>query len=242
MLIGAEARDILHRELGHEFATQATQDVDLAFVIPDWFAYDRLVEGLEAIADSGIAFRVAGTHVDFMAFGPIESPPGIVRPPFRTYDPLDVFGMSEVYASARPASVGDGLEIRIPTVAGYVALKLKAWIDRSADHNLKDAPDLGLALFWASESTAFANRFWGDHELVGTWQADAGLAGAALLGGDVRDALGPVAADHLAALFVEESRNLLAQALQSVSHDFGLGDVARRHALLTAMTTALGGA
>ena len=104
MLIGAEARDILHAELGHSFPNRATKDVDLAFAIPDWSTYERLVAGLEVIPDTGIAFRVAGMHVDFMAFGSVESPKGTIVPPFRRSDPLDVFGMSEVYESARRAS------------------------------------------------------------------------------------------------------------------------------------------
>lgn len=54
--------------------------------------------------------------------------------------------MTQVYATADAVRFGGGPEIRLPTVAGYVALKLKAWIDRSAVYNEKDAPDLGLAL------------------------------------------------------------------------------------------------
>lgn len=84
-------------------------------------------------------------HVDLMAFGSIESPQGTVTPPFREADPLDVFGMTQVYATVDAVRFGGGPEIRLPTVAGYVALKLKAWIDRSAVYNEKDAPDLGLA-------------------------------------------------------------------------------------------------
>lgn len=250
MLIGAEARDLLHRELGHTFGTRATQDVDLAFVIPSWAAYDRLVSGLTVIPDSGIAFRVAGMHVDIMAFGPVESPQGTVRPPFREADPLDVFGMAEVYGSSRPVSVGDGLGIRLPTVGGYVALKLKAWLDRSAVHNHKDAPDLGLALFWAGESAFFTDRFWDDHELFGEHGADAGRGGAAVLGADVRRALGSAAADRLAALVTAESRDRLARTLETNRRDYAiaegerhrivdLGDTERRRSLIDALAAGL---
>jgi predicted nucleotidyltransferase len=175
MLVGAEARDLLHSELGHSFANRATRDVDLAFVIPRWEAYDEIVRGLVAIPYSGIAFRVAGHHVDFLAFGPIEAPSGTVRPPFRPSDPLDVFGMTAVYADSRSAVVRGGPHFRLPTVAGYTALKLKAWVDRSANHNEKDAPDIGLILFWASESAVFSERFWSDFDLVDATGADAAL-------------------------------------------------------------------
>lgn len=241
MLIGAEARDILHAELGHTFPNRATQDVDLAFAIPDWPTYDRLVAGLEVIPDTGIAFRVSGMHVDVMAFGSVESPQGTVVPPFRRSDPLDVFGMTQVYDSARLATFGDGLEILLPTVPGYVALKLKAWIDRSAVYNDKDAPDLGLALFWAAESTSYTDRFWADPESVGRWEADAGLAGAALMGGEVRHVLGAGPGDRLAALFTEDSRDRLARALESGHRELGLGDLGRRRALLQAMADGLRG-
>ena len=240
MLIGAEARDILHAELGHTFANRATQYVDLAFAVPDWTAYSQLVEGLDAIPDTGIAFRVAGVHVDFLAFGPIESPAGTLVPPFRRSDPLDVFGMAEVYESARDALVGDALRIRVPTVAGYVALKIKAWIDRSVNHELKDAPDLGLALYWAAESVPFTERFWVDHELVGLCEADVGLGGARLLGRDVRKALGHNA-NTLAELFTEASRGRLARTLEGASPSLVLGDTDRRRSRLDALALGLRG-
>jgi predicted nucleotidyltransferase len=241
MLIGAEARDVLHSGLGHDFKNTATQDVDIAFAIPDWESYAALTDGLDPIPDTGIAFRIAGMHVDVMAFGSVESPQGTVTPPFRKSDPLDVFGMSQVYAAAHEATFGDGLDIRLPTVAGYVALKLEAWIDRSAVHNQKDAPDLGLALYWAAESRAFAERFWGDSDLFSKWEADVGLGGAALLGADVREVLGEDAAGHLAELFTVESRGQLSGALRSSERDLGLGGSDRRLATLEALTNGLRG-
>ncbi len=240
MLVGAEARDILHDHLGHSFANKATEDVDLAFALPDWDAYRELVAGFERIPDTGIAFRVAQLHVDFMAFGSVESPQGTVRPPFREAFPLDVFGMTEVYAAAHTASTVGGPVIRVPTVAGYVALKIKAWIDRSAVHNQKDAPDLGLALFWAAESAAFQDRFWNDLDLFGAWEADASLGGAALLGADVRDVLGAESADRLADLFTPTSRAELAGAMPD-SPGLILGDVDRRAARLEALVSGLRG-
>jgi predicted nucleotidyltransferase len=241
MLIGAEARDILHTELGHSFANQATQDVDLAFAMPDWSAYTRLVEGLEAIPDTGIAFRVAGFHVDIMAFGAIESPEGTVTPPFRRADPLDVLGMTQVYSSSRTATFGGDLRIQLPTVPGYVALKLKAWIDRSSVYNEKDAPDLGLALYWAAESTSFSDRFWAGFDLVGKWEADVGLGGAALLGAGVRQAVGDEVGDALVDLLTVESRDQLARALESVHRMLGLGNATRRRTLLDALADGLRG-
>lgn len=241
MLIGAEARDILHAALGHSFANRATEDVDLAFAITDWPTYSRLIDGLSAIPDSGIAFRVAGIRVDMIAFGSVESPEGTVTPPVREADPLDVFGMTQVYAAACTASLGENPVIRVPTVGGYVALKLKAWIDRSAIFNYKDAPDVGLALYWAAESRSFADRFWNEHALVDRWEADAGLGGAALMGDDVRQVLGAGAADVLAGLFTPENREILARSLHSSQREFALGDLSRRVALLDALSVGLRG-
>jgi len=241
MLIGAEARDILHGQLGHTFRNRATEDVDIAFAIPDWDAYATLTDGLTPIPDTGIAFRVAGIHVDVMAFGSVESPQGTLTPPFRAADPIDVFGMIQVYATAQTASFGPGLEIRLPTVGGYVALKLKAWIDRSAVHNQKDAPDLGLALFWAAESPAYTDRFWADSEMFSRWEADVGLGGAALLGRDVRDVLGAQASGQLADLFTVTSREELSRALNSSARDLSLGDLSRRMSALSALAVGLRG-
>lgn len=241
MLIGAEARDIIHSQLGHEFQNRATRDVDLAFAVHDWQAYGQLVEGLEAIPDTKIAFRVDGVHVDFMAFGSIESPPGTVTPPFRRSDPMDVVGMAQVYASAQFLRVDDVLKIRIPTLAGYIALKLKAWIDRSADLNYKDAPDLGLALYWAAESSSVTDRVWADLDTVSRWEADVGLAGAAVLGEDVRSTIGPETGDALVNLFTSENRELLAHSLASAPAKFHLGDRGRRLALINALTDGIRG-
>lgn len=150
------------------------------------------------------------------------------------------FGMTEVYASALPASVDGEIEFRLPRVAGYVALKIKAWIDRSSVHDLKDAPDLALALYWAGESIAFTDRFWSDPDLVGACNADASLGGATLLGGDARSILGE-RADSLCQLFTSESRERLARTMGSSAAELRLGDVERRTALLDALVTGLRG-
>lgn len=42
MLVGAWCRDTLHAALGHDFATSATRDVDLALALSGWETFDLL--------------------------------------------------------------------------------------------------------------------------------------------------------------------------------------------------------
>jgi hypothetical protein len=98
-----------------------------------------------------------------------------------------------------------------------------------------------LALYWAAESTSFSDRFWAGFDLVGKWEADVGLGGAALLGAGVRQAVGDEVGDALVDLLTVESRDQLARALESVHRMLGLGNATRRRTLLDALADGLRG-
>lgn len=68
--------------------------------------------------------------VDLLPFGELEDPEGVVRPPQRD-DGIPVWAFSEIFDSSQPLPLHPSLTIRCPTVPGYTAAKLAAWLDRS---------------------------------------------------------------------------------------------------------------
>ncbi len=246
MLIGAEARNLIHERLGHAFAHTSTQDIDISLAIADWPSFDHVTEGLRPLNDSGIAFDVAGYHVDIYPFGAIESSAGTLTPPWRPADPIDVFAMSAAYRASEALALGGEPLLRIPTIPGYVALKIKAWIDRSVPARgiHKDGADLGLALFWYENDPQVRERLW-IHEAATLLQHayDLGVASARLLGNDVRSLLGEPEAARLSSLWTAESRALLGANL--VPRDFRaalrLGDSTQIALRLAALADGLAG-
>jgi predicted nucleotidyltransferase len=159
MVVGARCRDILHSTLGHTFPTAATRDLDLALALSSWDAYRALAASFSRAGNTGIRFRIANENVDLLPFGSVEDPDGVVEPPSRG-EPLSVWAFEKIFASSLPLSLTDSLPIRIPTVEGYAAAKLGAWLDRSEWHEAKDAGDLVLIMYWYAESTVVHDRLY----------------------------------------------------------------------------------
>lgn len=125
MLVGAYARDLIHRSLGFDTQLARSTDVDIAILVPDRQTYQRLVRDLAPEGDSRIRYRIGRTSVDLIPFGNIERPPGTSVPSFDGHE-VDVFAMRGVFEAADSCKLPNDLMIRIPTAAGYAALKLKA--------------------------------------------------------------------------------------------------------------------
>ncbi|WP_157537110.1 hypothetical protein [Nocardioides sp. Root190] len=194
MLVGAWCRDTLHAALGHDFDTRATRDVDLALALSNWKVYERLAAVFPAAADTGVAFRIAGLVVDLLPFGELEDPEGVVRPPQRD-DGIPVWAFTEIFDSSQSLVLHPSLTIRCPTVPGYTAAKLAAWLDRSEWREAKDANDLALSTYWYAESPELDNRLYetpAGQQLLIAEEADVPRAAARLLGADVADLIGPV--------------------------------------------------
>ncbi|WP_402469897.1 hypothetical protein [Isoptericola aurantiacus] len=91
---------------------------------------------------------MAGIPVDLMPFGvDVEEPDGEVTPAPHQ-EAMSVFGFQDVWNDATVVDLGGTGPVRIPTVAGYTLLKLRAWLDRAAHPNYKDGPDLACAMYW----------------------------------------------------------------------------------------------
>jgi predicted nucleotidyltransferase len=149
MIVGATCRDALHRAAGYDTTLRGTDDIDLALAVPDWGHYEAITSQLDRAeqSTSGIRYLVAGMPVDLMPFGRhVEEPDGAVSPAPRG-ESMSVFGFQDVWNSAEIVEVG-GVEVRLPTVPGYMLLKLRAWLDRVQHPNFKDGPDIACAMYW----------------------------------------------------------------------------------------------
>ncbi len=118
LLIGAEARDVLHAAQGRTTALRGTTDVDIGIALSGWSAYEGVRQAFVPVGHTGIRFRIADMAVDVVPFGGVEDPRGLARPRGREDDAIVVFGFVEVmrrdgscpcpraWASACPGSRG----------------------------------------------------------------------------------------------------------------------------------------
>lgn len=174
MLVGAVARHALHVAHGHTYPLRRTDDLDLALAVRGWDAFETLTSRLRPVrsSTSTIRYEIAGHRVDLVPFGKlVEQPDGVVTP-VRRGEAMSVFGFQDVYAAAHEIVLAGGLRARVPTVPGYAALKLKAWADRSAAHEYKDAADLAVAMHWYQDDPAVDARVWSGARRVSSASSD----------------------------------------------------------------------
>lgn len=217
LVIGAEARDILAAELSPGLRLVATTDVDLVLAVDDWRQYEATFAGLTSFGSRGMMFTVAGVRVDIIPFGPVEDPPGTIRAQWMN-EPFSVGALRPVFDSATPMTLPDAwrLTCRVPTVAGFAALKLHAWLERSTQGVTKDAGDFGVALAWFVNHATTMERLALEHsDLLRAPEFDLQAAAAHLLGRDFAELLGEELATDLQARWSLDSRAHMARLLSS---------------------------
>ncbi|WP_427019432.1 hypothetical protein ACQCSX_22985 (plasmid) [Pseudarthrobacter sp. P1] len=217
MLVGASARDLIHQGLGFDAELASTTDIDIAIAVPDRSAYQSLVTDLEPEGDTRIRFRIDNRSVDLIPFGGIEHPTGtaIPHPDGHT---VDVFAFQEVFDGADLYRLPEGIEVRVPTAAGYAALKIKAWVDMGALGWTKHARDLSYVCMWYQNSPSLHDSLYDyekDADLFERADFDQDLASTYLLGRHIRTAIGDDLANQLATLWDPDSRKLMASAERS---------------------------
>lgn len=240
MVVGAWCRDIWHHALGHQFRTAATQDLDLAIAVDSWAIIDAVASVYRRVGDSGIRFVIADVKVDVLPFGEVEDPVGTSEPPTRA-ESMSVWAFSEVFGRAASLDLDATGTIRIPTVPGYVATKLAAWLDRSEWNETKDASDIALAMHWYAESPEIHDRLY-DTEVGGAAllaeELDVTRAAAHLLGVDVGTEIGSERMAELRDRWPDEGGTLARDLI--VRGGLRSGDtIDRRSELATALTHGL---
>ncbi|MGH3384030.1 MAG: hypothetical protein ACRDO1_05590 [Nocardioidaceae bacterium] len=242
MVVGAWCRDILHSALGHTFATAATRDLDLALALSSWDAFRALDAAFPRVGDAGIRFRIVDVDVDVLPFGDIEEPTGVVEPPSRG-EILSVWAFAEIFADSLPLTLSPTTTIRIPSIAGYAAAKVGAWLDRSAWLEAKDATDLALILHWYAESADVHARLYetpSGNEILIAEGTDIPHAAAHLLGADVATTIGTARLVELLARWPGDA-DLLIRELDLRGGPAWPRDSPHRRSLLAALTRGLAG-
>lgn len=215
LLVGARCRDAIHSALGHTSVNRVTDDLDIGVALSDWAAFERVDHAFQRTGDNGIRYRIWELPVDVMPFGStIEDPSGIATPASRQ-EGLVVFGFEDVFERALRVDLpGAGHRIRAPSPAGFAALKIRAWVDRSVDGEYKDAGDLATVMRWYNDWDLVQNRLYGDEgDIADHYAYDMPLATAYLLGRDVRNQLTTTNADDLAIRFDQSDTQRFAAAL-----------------------------
>ncbi len=196
-IIGATARDIL---MNHVFGInpgRATRDVDFAIALADWNEFEVIKK---EFVDSGHFQTAEGeTHrlyyqkdkfgfaypLDLIPFGAIESNGNTIAWPPDMAVVMNVIGYREALKSAVQVNVGHGLAVNVVSIPALAALKLVAWNDRGLGDN-KDAQDLFFLLRHYHETGNFDRLYEEGFSLLEAAGFDVTLAGAALLGFDVK--------------------------------------------------------
>ena len=202
MLVGAWCRDIWHVAQGHDFPTRTTHDLDLALALSGWETFEELTGAFPKVGPTGLRFAVAGRHVDLLPFGDeVEDPSGRVKPPTRQGD-ISVWAFEEVFDHSVELPLTEGISIRLPSIAGYAAVKLAAWLDRSEWRQVKDAGDIALVAYWYAESEDVERRLYESQEgqnILLSEEMDVTAAAARLLGKDMSTVIGEVRLHELLA-------------------------------------------
>lgn len=189
---GAMARDIMLTHVHARPLRRATRDVDIGLCIESWDRFDalkaRLIETGEFFAVAGAVNalhyrRPGGIPLDLIPFGAVSRPDQSIAWPPGHEVILNVAGFAEGLACAELVNLGNGVHMRVCSLASLSVLKLLAWLDRRFKSN-KDAVDfLTLARVYATAGNE--DRIYTQGmDFLDAAGHDPDLAGAALLGRD----------------------------------------------------------
>lgn len=241
MIIGAHCRDLLHAGFGRGDLLRSTTDVDIALAVNGDKEYQRITSGLSRSGTTNLRYLIAGIAVDVVPFGGIEDPVGTSALVGRL-EPIAVFGFQEVFDQAMDLLTPSGFRVRLPSPAGYAALKLKAWCDRSALREYKDAADIATACSWYQQNDDLRASLYdaGTDRMETLIEADmdVDIALLNLLGKDIADVIGDVRVSELARSWALTDRDMLAVQFareKSRTHP----DRATAHREITALTRFL---
>ncbi len=186
-LVGAKARDLLFEHFGCGRVQRATLDTDIAICCKNWQEFEKIKRAFLGSGhftyDEKIMHRIYSDKygmIDIIPFGEIEREGGkITWPP--EYDiEFSLVGFEDAYGCALEIEIDD-FTVRVTSPAGFVLLKLFAWMNRK---NQKDASDF-LSIISNYLDLGNQNRLFEDHLDLVNKDFDYILSGCRLLGRDL---------------------------------------------------------
>lgn len=198
MLTGAQCRDVLHAKFFPTSPARKTEDIDFAIAFPDWEAFYALKARFRDSSRAWQRIKVKDIPVDLVPFGELEDPRGNLPSPDGFN--LNVASYGKVFKTSQTLQLGKDLFTQIPTVPGFTALKLHAWLDRVPNNQYKDGADLALILDWYQSNDIELWDKWDEHYFLRDHPSigDPSLMASVILGAEVCTTLGPEEATALA--------------------------------------------
>lgn len=151
---------------------------------------------------------------------------------------MSVWAFREVFAGSITLTLPSGRDIRVPTVEGYAALKLAAWLDRSAYGEYKDARDLAICVHWYAESKTVESLLYDTPAGVETliqYEMDVRQSAAHMLGADVAKQIGPERVAELEGRWPGSLDDLVSEFKIGSGSGSWPSDLTQRGAILSAM-------
>jgi predicted nucleotidyltransferase len=196
LLVGAMARDVL-LSYAHEIpVARATMDIDLAFSVDDWKAYEGLQTALltsgKSTKDPHIQHRLifdGAIKVDLLPFGGVERADRTIAWPPGGDIVLRAVGYREAMAKSVTVKLPKKELVAVASLPAQAVLKLMAWGDRHYREPLKDASDLWLFMYYYLEAGNLERFYEEAAQLLNDPPFDFECFGAWLLGYDARRVL-----------------------------------------------------
>lgn len=185
------ARDLL-LSYAHGIQSQrATEDLDFAFALDDWHAFDALRSAL--ISRGGFAnvpgvshrLRFDGTRIDLIPFGGVERGDGTIDWPPPQDTRMVVLGFREAMGKAVAVKLPGGVTVAVASLPALALLELFAWATAgtSSPERMQAICGWCCAIPRGGQSGAALRRA---AHLLEAPDYDDDLAGARLLGSDAR--------------------------------------------------------
>jgi predicted nucleotidyltransferase len=213
-ITGATARDLI-LQYGHGIdAARKTHDVDFAFMVETWPAFEALRSRLLATgkfaAAPGNAHRLqfdTGMVVDLVPFGAIERPDRTIAWPPSGTVVMSVFGFREALAATISVLLPEGVTAPVVSLPALALLKIAAWMERRYVQPGKDAYDLWLVLRHYLDAGNRDRLYTEAAPLLERGDFDYEAAGAWLLGHDMAKLLAADAKTKVGSLLKQESNS-----------------------------------
>jgi predicted nucleotidyltransferase len=245
IVIGATARDLL---LYHVFgipAMRASQDVDFAIAVEDWSRFQELRAALLATnhfeagrVEHRLFLKAGGGRtaipIDLIPFGGVAEGDRIVWPSERD-TVMTIAGFEDALAASVRIQVDAEFSLPVVSLAGLAVLKIFAWQDRKT--NDKDALDLYRVITTYTDAGNLDRLYDSEMRLLEEFGYDLELAGAALLGRDVREIASRSTLERLRPLLTSvDFINTLAEQIRVSRWPLRPEQLVRIHSLLSAFS------